>query len=245
METEHEREDGEALPLTLHYSQTQLLARGWTRTMIDRLLGPPDAIDRRCGEQRFCFVPQRVHAAESTEEFLERKRRAQLRNHAMQAAIAARRKTAVAAASNVVLSVPRMTSSALTHRAIRAYNRTTERRRATTTSDRTFLAYITVHWLCHQVPEYARAIAATKGQVGRWEAYYRLRSRLLEAIAAAYPHLAEECSFQRASELPADARIVSLTIEDLEDSTPDPDELSLRIESKRQAAMAARASCSG
>jgi hypothetical protein len=87
-------------------------------------------------------------------------------------------------------------------------------------SDATLLAYITVHWLRRQNSAYGRAIASTKHQTGRWEAYYRLRARLLDAISTAYPHLRDECAAQRSKELaPADRS--GVTIEGLESLEPD------------------------
>jgi hypothetical protein len=224
-----------------HYKKTRLIARGWTKAMIDQLLGAPDRVERPHGDRIVLFAVDRVHAAEQTAEFIRRKEQAKSRTQLGRATSHARRAATLAAVSEVEFSVPIMRISDLTGYAIAAFNRTEDNPawRASMKSDRTLLAYLSVHWLRSQNSAYARAIASTKGRPGRWEAYYRLRAKLLDVIALAYPHLAEECAAQRADERAPDDSL-NITVEDLESATPDRDELSMRFDRKLAAARAAQ-----
>lgn len=51
------------------YSTKDLLARGWTRAKIKKLLGKPDFVHKfRSGRKAFLYVPLRVAATEEREK---------------------------------------------------------------------------------------------------------------------------------------------------------------------------------
>lgn len=60
-----------------------------------------------------------------------------------------------------------------------------------------FLNRITVNMLRHEGTEYEELLVRAFGAVGADEARVRIKERVLDAIAAQYPHLAGECERQK------------------------------------------------
>ncbi len=57
------------------YSTKDLMARGWSRTLIKKLLGKPDYVhDFGFGRCAYLYIPIRVSAAENKEEFQKRRK---------------------------------------------------------------------------------------------------------------------------------------------------------------------------
>jgi hypothetical protein len=57
------------------YSTKDLLARGWTRGLIKKLLGSPSYIHKfRSGRVAYLYIPLRVVEAEKREEWRKRRR---------------------------------------------------------------------------------------------------------------------------------------------------------------------------
>lgn len=59
-----------------------------------------------------------------------------------------------------------------------------------------FLERITVNYLRHELSSYENHLTRVAGQVGAEDAYWRIKEKVLDAIAGAYPHLAAECCRQ-------------------------------------------------
>lgn len=63
-------------------------------------------------------------------------------------------------------------------------------------SDPAFIERITVDHLWHDLAEYDQALGDQYGHLGGEAAKDRIRERVYEAIARAYPYLAQECRRQ-------------------------------------------------
>lgn len=182
-----------------------LRERGWTDTMINRFLGEPDKLapnpHYKCAAPRRLYLESRVVDAESSGLFRMAKRKAQARQRAAGKAVATKRKLTAAQVEAIAISVPRLTSDALVRRACDHYNwrkadREIDAPAASPSSDRGFLDRITVNYLRHRLTEYEAHLHKTSGRVGASDAYVTIKAKVLEAIAAAYPDLADECRRQ-------------------------------------------------
>ena len=62
--------------------------------------------------------------------------------------------------------------------------------------DPVFLDRITVNYIRHELTQYDGALVEVAGQTGIQQAVDAIRARVYEAIADAYPMLADECTRQ-------------------------------------------------
>jgi len=184
-----------------------LRARGWSRVMIERLLGEPDRKRRnrryRRGPRLRLYRAARVETCEATAQFA-----------ALAVAAARRRSAALKAAEGkcarlieqvaaLPITVVALPPDELRKAAIEAYNSARRRRRkprAGADSDPRFLARITVNYIRHRLTGYDRALATAAGRVGVREAVALIRRRIYAEIIRLYGayagEVAEECRRQ-------------------------------------------------
>jgi hypothetical protein len=181
---------------------------GWTLTLIDRLLGEPDARRKVRGQAHpLCLYDEaRVEATEASDAFTKAQEAIARRKASAQKGVAT--KTAklldqVRAMEVTVHAVPGVQA-----RAIEDYNARQERRAewygyandtmpANVHSDRDFLERITVNYIRHSLTEYDEHIESVASKTGINAAIEAIRARVYGAIAEAYPWLASECRRQQ------------------------------------------------
>jgi hypothetical protein len=185
-----------------HLTLSQLLERGWTRTMVRDLLGEEDQrrrnpFYRKAAPMRLWSL-ERVIAAESESAFAELQAAYARRRDAARAAARERARELRAWAQTVRIRVDRMPAGVAIARAIESYNDSNylSGEEAGPWSDDAFLARITVNYLRHESTPYDRDMDKRRGQPGVREARSILRKRVLAAIGAAYPAFALECERQ-------------------------------------------------
>ncbi|MFE0648367.1 hypothetical protein ACFVZH_07240 [Streptomyces sp. NPDC059534] len=197
--------------------------RGWTDTMVRDLLGTPDVQGR--DPRRWSLAPvrlyllARVETVERTPEFAETSVLSPARSAA--GAYAERRRAAVLAAIRAEpIDVPRLPGPELERRAVRHRHALTGRSPGARqpSGPRTgppggtapagprgapagSLVRWQVSYLRHALSRYEALLDGLYGATGRGEAERLLRRRLYEAIAAAYPALADECRRRIAAEI--------------------------------------------
>ncbi|MER5307198.1 hypothetical protein ABT034_05335 [Streptomyces sp. NPDC002773] len=185
--------------------------RGWTDSMVRDLLGTPDVQGR--DPRRWSLAPlrlyllARVETVERTPEFAETSALCPGRSSAA-AAYAERRRGAVLAAIRAEpIEVPRLPGPELERRAVRHRQLLGARRpggsgggpagKPPAGGSAGVPAGALVRWqvtyLRHVLSRYEMLLDGLYGETGRGEAERLLRRRLYEAIAAAYPALADEC----------------------------------------------------
>lgn len=202
-------------PLT----KSNLKARGWTDEAIRRFLGEPD--ERREGARgsyrwvAHLYLASRVAAAEALPDFVswraERQERGDRARRAADRAAAARVEAARAWEPRIIRRpLAEVRLSAIAH-----YNERLARRcaraeewgyesvdelppPATEDSAPAFLDRIAVNYVRHRLTAYDGKMRALTGKQRGEEAIRLLRLRVLDAIAKAYPELAEEARRQRA-----------------------------------------------
>jgi len=108
----------------------------------------------------------------------------------------------------VVINVPKMAGDKLIERACQHYNLMQMEReqmrglyngecgRADTNADALFLNRISVNYLRHQLTSYEEHLDKISGKVGVGQAYTDIKTKVLNAIATAYPFLTFECNRQ-------------------------------------------------
>ncbi|WP_406063664.1 hypothetical protein OG462_34085 [Streptomyces sp. NBC_01077] len=181
--------------------------RGWTDTMVRDLLGTPDVQGR--DPRRWSLAPlrlyllARVETVERTPEFAETSALSPARSSAA-AAYAERRRAAVLAAIRAEpIEVPRLPGPELERRAVRHRQLLGARSpgsppggtppKASGEAPAGALVRWQVSYLRQALARYEALLDGLYGETGRGEAERLLRRRLYEAIAAAYPALAQEC----------------------------------------------------
>ncbi|TDE87401.1 hypothetical protein [Deinococcus sp. S9] len=184
-----------------HYTLTGLRARGWTDRLIEAHLGPPDRVrpnpfSKRKPPMRLWLIA-RVEAAEA-EHGIRPREKSPVRSAAMKASAQRRADAMMAEIDALDIRVPQMSRGALLRRACAHFN---ERRRdgepATPSSDPAFLARIQLNYLRHAMTDYDALLDERAGRVGiRMGGHARLFRRVMDAISARYPHLAQACEQQ-------------------------------------------------
>ncbi|MEV6246489.1 hypothetical protein AB0M38_09820 [Streptomyces sp. NPDC051742] len=171
--------------------------RGWTDTMMRDLLGTPDLQGR--DPRRWSLSPlrlyllARVETVERTPEFAETSALAPARSAAAVAYAERRRAAVLASIRAEPIEVPRLPGPELERRAARHRQLLGAREGAARGAPAGALVRWQVSYLRHALARYEGLLDGLYGETGRGEAERLLRRRLYEAIAAAYPALADEC----------------------------------------------------
>ncbi|MCT4352147.1 hypothetical protein M5362_03225 [Streptomyces sp. Je 1-79] len=172
-----------------------LRARGWTDAMVRDLLGAPDVQGR--DPRRWSIAPvrlyrvARVEAVERTPEFTRCAAASGRRSSAAEAGAEGRRQAVLAAIRAEPIEVPRLSAAELERRAVRHRHLLGARSPGGGTAGA--LVRWEVSYLRHALSRYEYLLDGLYGSTGRAEAERLLRRRVYEAIAAAYPALAQEC----------------------------------------------------
>jgi hypothetical protein len=210
-------------PEPLYFGRPTLRERGWTDAIIARHLGEPDELapnpHHRSGPPRKLYLITRVEAAEASPGFAADREGTSRRRESARKATATKHAAMLAHLARVAVSVPVLDRDELVRRACRHYNRRkeevamdraergqeTDYTPATADSSPGFLDRISVNFLRHALSSFEDELAAVAGRVGVTDAYRAITRKVLDAIAAAYPHLKAECERQYAAKFPAGA----------------------------------------
>lgn len=180
-----------------------LKARGWTQSLID-LLGEPDLLKRnphyaKAAPMRL-YDPTRVAQIEASEQFSAAKAGSARRRAGAQAAVETKRATLMRQVREMQVAVDVRSLAWIRHQAIEAYNDRNwdALESASKYSSTEFLERIMVNFIRHNLTAYDTALEEVAGRVGKASAVQAIRTKIYDAIAAAYPTLADECGRQLA-----------------------------------------------
>jgi hypothetical protein len=194
-----------AEPPAPNLMRMQVLERpGWSRTLLERLLGEPDLRKPQRGQRNplALYDLGRVLAAEQSAAFAAAQAALQKRQAAAAKAVETKTEKLLAQVREMRVHVERHSPERVRAAAIHSFNaRAWERGRigdAGEHSDPEFLERITVNFIRHELTCYDEALWETAGRVGCWEARSLIRAQVYAAIAKAYPALARECTQQLA-----------------------------------------------
>lgn len=178
-------------------SLAALKERGWTDALVRDFLGEADKtktnpIYKKAAPMKL-FEAGRVEATESQPEFLEAFERAQSRS---KAARDRARKKALELASemeSISIQIPRENPDEVRRLAIKSYNTRNSRRDRLAHPDDSpeFLNRISVNYIRHHMINYEDVLISLRRRVGRADAYFILKDRVIEAIHETYPEFAD------------------------------------------------------
>ena len=200
-------------PVSAHVSLAGLKARGWTPALITTFLGEPDLVREnpyyRSAAPMRLYALARVEAVEASDAYQQAVAASAARRQGARQAAQTKRAQLLAAVDALQILVAVLPEAELTARACAHYNALQDERErwdrlpATPESHPDFLRRITVNMLRHRYSSYERRLAEVYGKVGVRAAYVQINQKLYDAIAAAYPALAEECQRQLARKVQA------------------------------------------
>lgn len=184
-----------------------IVSRGWTRGWIPKLLGTPDATQKRhsygIGDYViYYYLASRVEKAEKTEKFSELRAKQAKRREASKKGVVTKEAKVKAYISSLVIEIPSYDKKELIDLACESYNDLQEFREnwsalpATPKSDPEFLSRICVNYLRHCESDYESVIYSLAGKVGGDSVITDLRRKVYQAITETYPYLKKECAKQ-------------------------------------------------
>lgn len=183
---------------------SRMKERGWTTSMIKRLLGEPDAFatnpNYRSGHPMRLYDLSRIEAAEASDAFAALQQKAKKRSASATAVTDRKRQELLEEVRLIKIDLGNMSYKQLTNEAIRHYNWWNSDKPnytpASDKSDKPFLDRIRVNYARHELTIYDDRLEALYARIGRLEAEHAIRCATYEAIAKAWPLLAEECQQQ-------------------------------------------------
>jgi hypothetical protein len=141
---------------------------------------------------------RRVERAEASPAFQEAQQARKGKREAAQKGLATKKRKIDEYVASVKIEVPPIAKPELIRLACENYN--ANRRGdsvASEHSDPMFLERICVNYLRHCLTQYESHLGEIAGKVGTHDAYLDIKTNVLEAIAAEYPWLSDECRRQR------------------------------------------------
>lgn len=178
--------------------------RGWADRAIATLLGECDVRVMNPHYKQAApmqlYQLKRVKRAERTAAFKKFKDAKERRSIVSSGVAEKKRDELIRETSETQVNVPKIKDYRLA--ACRHYNRLWEERgecdkSASLSDDKEFLDRISVNFLRHEMTRYEENLASVSGRVGCQKARYLHKIIVLDAIAGAYPELADECARQK------------------------------------------------
>ncbi|MDI4663671.1 hypothetical protein K9U40_04900 [Xanthobacter autotrophicus] len=171
--------------------------RGWTDTMVQKFLGDPDQLkpnpNYRSGPKMRLYRLDRIEEAEATELVREALSKARASRSKRSSSALERhnrnRQSLLQAVASIPIEIPSTNLSELIDTAIQHYNRRNIEKVADQDSESSFLKRITCNYIRHELIDYDMICHALRGQVGRQDAYFLLKDRIMENIYSTYPEL--------------------------------------------------------
>ena len=176
-------------------TKAALLDRGWTSGAITSFLGEPDdhARNPRGRHPIHRYRLERVEAVEASEPFLAWKAGSQIKRDAsrkrMIERVAATRAETMTWAKNVEIEVPKLSMDQLRRDAANFLLMRGE------TWAEPLPRHLLNH-LRHRMTDYETLLDQTFGRIGKDDAVWLIRLRMLDLIRGAYPDLAKTCDEQ-------------------------------------------------
>lgn len=200
-------------PECLYHST--LLKRGWTPSLITRLLEEPDQLGKnphyRSGPPTKLYLRLRVEAAELLPEFKAAQSGRESRQASAARAVQTKTERILAEIEALNIRLPTLGETELIAKAVRNRNAAIPEWKIgevefADVSDiqpwpehDSFRDRICVNFLRHGATRYDRVLRAIRGKVARDEAHRLLSKKIFDAIAASYPKLANEANRQYAA----------------------------------------------
>jgi len=187
------------------YCKSQLKERGWTDSMIRKFMPVPDAEKTnpifRCASPMKLFNCERVHLFEDTDEWMTAREKADTRSKVARNVAERKRDDLLKEAESLSIDIKIIPMDKVIKNAISHYNRWQRERNSYASSahidsDHSFLERISVNYLRHEKTNYDFELYKLRRRVGVHEAYFIVKTKVLNVIKESYPTLGDECDRQ-------------------------------------------------
>lgn len=187
-------------------TQTEILSMGWTKTMIDKLLPPPElvpnSIYRNAAPIKLWNKTDVLQVME-TEDFKLAKEKADKRRDACEKAVKTKEKRLQEECVKKIklISVKYLPDETLRRETLDAKQSWNYQHDNCDTSvygaDEKVIKRWVVNYIRHNLTAYDRDLYSMSGKVGCNIEYKRYKNAVLDKIAEAYPKYADECENQK------------------------------------------------
>lgn len=182
-------------------TKTHVLARyGWSRSVLDQLLGEPDLRKKVHGRTNLSalYFESRVVTAEHSDVFKSLQANLAIRKASAAKTVLTKTNKLLAAVDAMKVDVTFMPLHDVQRLAIDSYNghNAVSQNDASHKSDAAFLTRIAANFIRHELTEYGYALADVAGKTGITKAIDGIRQKVYAAIATAYPVFSSECQRQ-------------------------------------------------
>lgn len=189
---------------------SKLKERGWTETMIKKLLLNPDKevsnpIFKSASTMKLYSIAK-VETAELTESFIKYKSQAEKRSKTMKKVSDAKKYKLLEEINSMKYVVNIIPMESLMEKAIENYNdfhfykavqfENIDFLPVDKNADQKFINRIMVNYVRHNLTEYDTRLEEVAGRIGVHEGVIKIKCKILEEISKAYPELKKECSNQ-------------------------------------------------
>lgn len=191
-----------------HYTQSMIIDRGWSKSMIDKLLGEPDDFATnphyKNSSPLKLYLISRVTSIECTEEFINLKLKKDKKSKVGVDVAFAKREKLLKEINETEIEVEVLPSLELRKLSIESYNDRHQWLVPTNISDKIdkfFLDKMKVNYIRHHLTIYDELLNRIARNVGVDDAYILLQNKIFDAIKKAYPSLKTECNRQKRAKL--------------------------------------------
>lgn len=188
-----------------HLSQSKLIERGWTKTMIDQVLGEPDMFKpnpayKSAAPMRLYSI-YRIEAAESHPYFADHLTVVDKRRTAIQPSLDKRRRKTLKEVENLCIRIEPVSLEQCQREALEGYFAYHDRSNAVDLNEvknnnPDFVDRITVNHIRHNRTCYDEKLIEQAGKIGVAMAQEIVRAKVYKAIMSTYPALEDECRRQ-------------------------------------------------
>lgn len=192
-----------------YLNKTELKSRGWTESSIDKFLGVEDTTRNnpfyRSAAPIKLYLKERVEQLEDTEQFKIWFEKSGIRKQAAKNAADVKRKSLLEEAKTWKVKLKSIPLKKLYELAVDSHNDwscfTDNFDNVTSVSELLkenpeTLNRLAVNYLRHECSSYEHRLDNNRGKVGVDEAYYIIKTKVLQQIAKQYPQLKEEANKQ-------------------------------------------------
>lgn len=188
-----------------HITYTDVTKRvGWSRALMKRLLGAPDAHKKIAGRSipAALYAIDRIEQIEAGDEFRTAKAAQEKRRESARKAAEAKTAQLWKSIHEMTISVEQMSLPDVKARAIESYNAGQRFCDYASINDNSkLIARLTVDFIRRELTEYDKGLLDVAKRLGISFAVLEITKRVYAAISKAYPAFADECTRQQYAKL--------------------------------------------
>ena len=192
-------------------NKSKLKERGWTESMLKKILEQPDReIPNpiyKSASPVMLYSMARIKKAELSEDFQIYKTKAEKRSRTMKEISTSKKEKLLSQIDLMEFKIRVISMDALLNNAIRNYNDFHESKSmefgkydfipVAKNSERKFLERIMVNYVRHKLTRYDSHLEILARKIGVHEAVLKIKCRILDEISKSYPELESECNNQK------------------------------------------------